>query len=366
VDKLLEKSRVIVCAGTGGVGKTTLSAAIGIRAAQLGKRVLVLTIDPARRLADALGVAGIDDEATEVPGQNFKGTLSAAMINPQKVFHRLVEKGDATREEKDQVLSNKIFKQITTNLSGSQEFTALERLHELHESGDYDLIILDTPPAKHAMDFLKAPQKFYSLFQDSVMKWFIKAPEARPSPLVGLFQRGTQIVVKAFEVMGGAKTLEELSEFFKVIHSWQPILQSHSAAIHRLLTARETNFVLITAFDENKIREAVAIERELLRGGYTLGMVIINRVLPHWLAKGAANEFTSQRAASEESKIEDFFNTLRAFFRDREEAMRAFHREVGDQIPFVEVPDFENDMANLGSLEKIAEKLVLISSNEGK
>ncbi len=157
--QLIENHRVIVCTGSGGVGKTTLSAALGVLAARMGKRVLVLTIDPARRLATTLGIDQGADEVW-VPGQRYAGSLHAGMIDQARIFAAYIRRNATDQATIDGLFNNALYQQLSTTLSGSQEFTSLSKLVDTASSGHYDLVILDTPPVAHAVDFLHAPEKF--------------------------------------------------------------------------------------------------------------------------------------------------------------------------------------------------------------
>ena len=167
--------RVLVCVGTGGVGKTTVAAALGIEAARRGKRALVLTIDPARRLADALGTGSLDHEEREVPGalpggpgSRGDGALFAMMLDTKRTFDEVVRRYARDAETLEQIFANPIYQNLTDTLAGSREYSAMEQLHRIHERNDYDLIVLDTPPARHALDFLNAPRRLTDLFDTSV------------------------------------------------------------------------------------------------------------------------------------------------------------------------------------------------------
>lgn len=155
----LSKTKILVCVGTGGVGKTTVAASLGIAAAKKGLNVLVLTIDPAKRLAQALGLNSEKTGDVFVPDQNFKGKLFAGIIDPEASFSEFVKYNSSDKNKAETLLNNTLFKQLSTNLSGSQEFTSLDRLYRAVNSNKYDLVILDTPPAQNAMDFFKAPEK---------------------------------------------------------------------------------------------------------------------------------------------------------------------------------------------------------------
>ena len=169
LDELLKTKKVIVCCGSGGVGKTTISASLGVRAAELGLKTLVLTIDPAQRLMTSLGLKSTNEEVRVTP-ERFPGELYAAMLDMKRTFDEFIVRLDPSNEVARQVLKNHVYQQLSTALNGSQEYTAMERLLQAVSSGRYDIVILDTPPTKHAIDFLNAPTKIYTLFQESIIK----------------------------------------------------------------------------------------------------------------------------------------------------------------------------------------------------
>ncbi|MGZ3826805.1 MAG: ArsA family ATPase, partial [Bdellovibrio sp.] len=230
-NQIFKEARILVCVGSGGVGKTTVAAALGVLAAKEGKKVLVLTIDPAKRLAQTLGIEGSAD-ITKVPGQNFKGELYASVIDHKKTFDDFVARVAKKSESVEKILKNKLYQQLSTNLSGSQEFTSMEKLYSCYASGEFDLIILDTPPTKHAIDFLHAPQKLSALFSEGVAKWF-RDPEGKKAGLFGhLLQTGTRQVLKILETLTGSSFIRELSDFFINIEQWQEQLLNRTVDVH--------------------------------------------------------------------------------------------------------------------------------------
>ncbi len=279
--ELLQSAKVIVCVGSGGVGKTTVASAIAMRAAQLGKKVLVLTVDPSRRLKSTMGLD--DKEDSEIFHPSIKGSLHASIIDPKKIFDEFVVRASSKEDRAQKILKNKLYIQLSTTLSGSQEFTALEKLYSSFESGLYDLIVLDTPPTKHAIDFLQAPQKLSSLFNENVAQWF-RDPEGQERGFFKtVLQTGTRQVLKALEALTGSEFMGELADFFKSIQKWQGQLEQRIAASHNLLTSRDTHFVLVTSFDEAKLKEAEFFSREIRKSGYQLSTVLINRAYPKGL-----------------------------------------------------------------------------------
>ncbi|MGZ3727488.1 MAG: ArsA family ATPase [Pseudobdellovibrio sp.] len=278
--EILPSTKTLICIGSGGVGKTTTAAAIAVGLASQGKKVLVLTIDPSLRLAQALGVK-TDGELHEVNlPEGAKGKLFSCVINHQKTFEWFIQSA-AKNADVSQLLKNRLYLQLSGRLSGSQEFTSLISLYRYSTSNEFDLIILDTPPSQHTWAFLKAPEKIAALFNEGVASWFRNSDGEQ----IGLFKKflnlGTAQVLKALETLTGSLFMKELSAFFKAIQQWQGPLESYVMNCHRLLTSPETEFILVTALDSSRIVEAQKLSREILKQGYRLTSVIINRI-PQW------------------------------------------------------------------------------------
>jgi anion-transporting ArsA/GET3 family ATPase len=349
---LFQDAKVIVCVGSGGVGKTTVAASMGVIAAKEGKKVLVLTIDPAKRLAQTLGIEG-SEAITRVPNQNYKGELFASVINHKQTFDEFVTRAAKKSEAVKKILDNRLYQQLSTSLSGSQEFTALEKLLSCYESGNFDLIILDTPPTKHAIDFLKAPQKLSALFSEGVAKWF-RDPVGKKSGLLGqLIHSGTRQVFKILESLTGSSFIHELGDFFLNIEQWQGQLLKRTGDVHRLLISPTTHFYLVTAFDQAKLREAEFFNREINKGGYHLKTVILNRVFPYWLdLHGAAIQNTDQKA------LEDMYIQLRNYYLERDQLYKSFEDKIRQHVKIYRIPDLVKDVADIFGLENLGEILV--------
>lgn len=276
--KVASTTKTIICIGTGGVGKTTMAASIA-SGLSLDKKVLVMTIDPSLRLAQALRIKP-DGEVHKV-----KHNLYACTLNHAKAFHEFVLKAAshaATPEEIEKLLQNKLYKQLSTQLSGSQDFSALFKLNEFVKSKEYDIVILDTPPAQHTWHFLHAPEKLAQLFNEGVAKWF-RDPEQKDT---GFFKRilnsGATQVLKVLENLTGSEFVKELAIFFRAIQSWQTPLEKQVVDCQQLLAAKSTEFVLVTALDPSRISEALSLSAEIEKQGYNLKSIIINRV-PVWI-----------------------------------------------------------------------------------
>lgn len=357
-EKALEK-KVLICCGSGGVGKTTLSAALGVYAANLGKSVLVLTIDPAKRLANSLGLENLEGDEVEVAPGKFKGRLFAAVLDMKKTFDEFIVRLASSEEGAEKVLNNNIYQQLSTALSGSQEYTALERLLLAVTSEKYDLVILDTPPTKHAIDFLNAPVKIHSLFQETVIRWFLMPFSTLDKFSLGLMNRGTKAALKGFEKLGGSEFFTSVLEFFSSIKDWQKDLRERAAEVHRLLTSSHTGFVLVTGFNSVRIEEARYFERSLKRGGYLLSAIIVNRAFPLWGEINSQGDVDRLNEEDKENyhKLYEYYNILKEYYSNQQHAFSQFAGELRNQVLFVRLPDFNQDIHDIQGLSHIADRL---------
>jgi anion-transporting ArsA/GET3 family ATPase len=340
-------AKTLICVGSGGVGKTTLAAALGLKAAQQGRRVLVLTIDPAKRLKTTLDLPDNGDIKL-LSHPSIKGSLSAAVIDSKRVLDDIVLRLASKDEMAKNILQNKLYIQLSTTLSGSQEFSAIEKLHVSLESGNYDLIVLDTPPTKHAIDFLNAPQKLIAILNESVAKWF-RQPTTGGSFFVSIIQQGTKQVLKALEYLTGSEFIHELSSFFQNIQSWQAQLEKRVMDVHRALVSPDCYFCLVTSFDEAKLKEAQYFGREIKKGGYKLSAIIINRARPAWI--------TSDRPSTETSELANFYNKWLRSYENKRQLYNKFAKQMHNQCPVYTVAELEHDISDLQGVALLTDLL---------
>jgi len=273
---LLDSADLLVTCGPGGVGKTTTAAALGLAAARAGRRVVVVTIDPARRLADALGIdpAGSDEPHLVAGAVTGPGSFSALMLDAERTFDALIREraGDAA----ESILNNSVYRSIAGSLAGAQEYMAIERLHQLHHSGDYDLVVIDTPPSRHAIDVLEAPDRLVRFLSNPVYRAltiptrsFAKVTNAASSAFLWTVKR-----------LAGPKIVEETIEFFRSISGLEAGLRTRAADMSALLRADHTAFVLVSSPRAEAIDEARFLATALHDGGFRLGGVVVNLVHP--------------------------------------------------------------------------------------
>lgn len=350
--KLLQEADVVVCVGSGGVGKTTVAASIAVLGAQLGRRVLVLTVDPSRRLKTTLGL-GDQGEITKIKDPSITGELWAGVIQPKQIFDDFVRRAAQKDELAEKILKNKLYIQLSTTLSGSQEFTAMEKLYSAYESKKYDLIILDTPPTKHAIDFLHAPEKLSVLFNEKISKWF-RDPEGKDRGLISnLLHTGTRQVLKILESLTGSEFIHELGDFFFNIQSWQSKLQDRTAAVHRLLVGTKTHFCLVSSFDEAKLKEAEFFSREIKKGGYQLSSVIINKAYPKWLDPQLNAPSDQQRTGN--TALHSLWNQMTDYYRQKDTCNRSFAAKMSSRCPVLKLPELEHDIADFQGVKEMAD-----------
>ena len=294
LDDLLETRRVIVCVGSGGVGKTTMSAAIALEAASRGLRVCVLTIDPARRLAGAMGLPALGNVATRVEDARFeaagltppRGQLWAMMLDAKRTWDDLVIRFAADEAQARRILDNHYYQQISSALAGSQEFMAMEKLYELHESGAYDLVVLDTPPTRHALDFLDAPQKMMGFMDEGVLKLFMTPGRIG----LNLLQSSTAWLLAALQRITGFDVLREISEFVGSFAGMHAGFRSRAGKVDALLRAEGSTFLLVTSANPPTVDEASYFYRKLIEYRMPVGGFIVNRVHTGALDEPGARE----------------------------------------------------------------------------
>lgn len=275
----LRDHRVVICAGPGGVGKTTISAAVGLGFALAGRRVAVVTVDPARRLAEALGLDALDNRPQPVDrallkdaGIRLNGELSAMMLDVKRTFDELISHLSPDPRTAAEILANPVYQQLSTAIAGSQEYTGMAKLFELVEEGSYETIVLDTPPSRSATDFLQAPERLIRFLDDRAL-----AALLRPS---GLAFRTAGFVLSAIRRITGAALLEDLSTFFRLLGGILGGFRTRATEVQRLLTDPATGFLVLSSGEPAALDEAICFARELERAGMRRRGVIVNRVQP--------------------------------------------------------------------------------------
>jgi anion-transporting ArsA/GET3 family ATPase len=286
---------MVLVTGSGGVGKTTMAAALAVAAVLHQKgRVLVLTVDPARRLADALGIGVFGNTPTRVPDTAFaglgakpKGELWAAMLDTKAGWDELIERHAPDAKVRDAVLSNPLYQNITSRFVHSHDYLAMEQLHELHATGDYDLVIVDTPPSRNALDILDAPSRMVEFFGSRLLKWLTVPYRSR------LVNVATKPFYQIADRVLGSRFLRDIGDFFMLFQAMEKGFVSRAKEVEQLLGDRRTAFVVVSTLETAPAHEAAYLAAELRRRKLPLGAIIVNRVLPESIGDDAAADSAS-------------------------------------------------------------------------
>lgn len=285
VDVLLER-RILVCVGSGGVGKTTTAATLGLAAARRGKRTLVLTIDPARRLANSLGLASLGHAVQEVDralvrrgAPNANGELHAMMLDQKQAFDEVVAKHAKDPAAVQRILANPVYAQISGSLAGAQEYAAMAKLHDFDQSGVYDLIIVDTPPTAHALDFLDAPRKLSEAIDSPAIDWFRKL-QGEGGSRWSLVGKSGAFVIKRLAKFVGSKFIDDLGVFFTEFNDILGGFRQRAEETFALLRQPRVGFLLVASPEPMAVREALAFHERLKSAGMPFVGFVVNKVHP--------------------------------------------------------------------------------------
>lgn len=377
VGQLVRDASVIVCCGTGGVGKTTTAAVIALEAARIGRRAAVVTIDPAKRLADALGLDELSNDPRQVEGPGLSqgetsGSLHALMLDTKATFDDLIRQHAANDAQVDEILSNSLYRNISGSLSGTQEYMATEKLYELTSSGDFDLVVVDTPPSRNALDFLQAPMRLAS-FLDHPLYRAIMAPNRGVLRAVNV---AAQSVLKALTKVVGGEVITDAISFFSAFDGMEQGFKERARAVDALLSDASTAFVLIASPKEDTIEEAQYFADQLEADGRSVAALIVNRTQPdfsqpfdspsllklleeHQVGESEHAEFLAQHYENSEPTLAAYFACLH-----RTRALRAGELSnldaLGNQLqttPLVLVPTLPTEITNVESLTHLGDLL---------
>ncbi|MHB8438280.1 MAG: ArsA family ATPase [Acidimicrobiales bacterium] len=375
---LLASREIVVACGPGGVGKTTTAAAAAATAAaRLGGKVLVLTVDPARRLADALGLEGIGNTERRVPDDAFSaagvkpdGQLWAAMLDTKESWDSLIRTHAPDARTRDEILANPLYRNLSGRFVQSHDYIAMERLYEIHAEGDYDLIVVDTPPTRNALDFLDAPERMADFFSSRLLRWLIVPYRSR------LMNLASKPFYQVADRILGTQFLEDIAQFFILFQSMYDGFVERARAVQRLLAERRTSFVVVSTLEMVPLREAEFFADALTDRGLHLGAIILNKVLPSYLlepdaaavahrmadeAPSLASKLAPSIGQSDSAQLERVLHEIGQSYVDyrlvaqRESEQRSELARVPDCV--VTVPYFERDVYDLAGLLDIGKAL---------
>ncbi|HSS11262.1 MAG TPA: ArsA-related P-loop ATPase [Acidimicrobiales bacterium] len=378
LEALLAAKEIVIFCGSGGVGKTTAAAAAAVMAAvKQGGKVLVLTVDPAKRLADALGIERLGNVESAVSSDLFlnagwaepRGELWAAMLDTKQSWDDLVWRHAPDRDTAARILDNPLYQNISSRFVQSHEYIAMERLYELHSEGNYDLIIVDTPPTRNALDFIEAPERMADFFSSRLLRLLIVPYRSRVVNLASrpFYQIADRIL--------GSQFLQDIAEFFILFQTMYAGFVERAKAVERLLQDWRTTFVVVSTLEAAPVHEAEFFIEALAGKGFHLGALVLNKILPsyfldegaaaraEWLSShtGVVAEKAAAATGEDREQVERVLGEVAESFRNfevvaqREAKQRSELAAVPDVV--ATVPYFETDIYDLAGLLRLGETL---------
>jgi anion-transporting ArsA/GET3 family ATPase len=382
MDGLLATKESAIACGPGGVGKTTTAAAAAVMAAVTqGTKVLVLTVEPAKRLADALGLDGIGNVEHRVPDEAFlaaglrpRGELWAAMLDTKESWDALIRQHAPDARTREEILANPLYQNISGRFVQSHDYIAMERLYEIHSRSDYDLIVVDTPPTRNALDFLDAPKRLADFFSSRLLRWLIVPYRSR------MVNVATKPFYQIADRILGTEFLADISEFFILFQSMYDGFVERSEAVGRLLADRRTTFVVVSTLEAVPLREAEFFAQQLSARRLHLGAIVLNKVLPDYLrdpSGAVVAETLRDRAAdlagklsaqSDDSPVLADADQIARVLTEVADSYLNFQlvarREMEERATLAAMPDvlatvpyFETDIYDLAGLVRLGEQI---------
>jgi anion-transporting ArsA/GET3 family ATPase len=365
VDQLLDTGRIIVCCGSGGVGKTTTAAALALRAAERGRQVVVLTIDPARRLAQSMGLSELDNIPREVAGvdRTAGGRLDAMMLDMKRTFDEIVLAHSSTPERAEALLANPFYQSLSSSFAGTQEYMAMEKLGQLDATGEWDLIVVDTPPTRSALDFLDAPTRLGTFLDGRLLRLLLAPAKAGGRAYMKVIGAGLGMFTRVISKLLGAQLLTDVSQFVAALETMFGGFRQRAERTYRLLGAPGTSFIVVAAPEAAALREASYFVDRLDSDGMPLAGMVINR-----MHHTDAHSLTAERSLTAAENLTEHgerplaaallrIHAERVRLASREARLRERFTSAHPDTPLVEVEALPEDVHDLDGLREIGAAL---------
>ena len=365
LESSIENKKILISCGSGGVGKTTLSASIACYAAQKGKKTIVLTIDPAQRLAQALGFEKFSSSIHKI--DIGKGELFASMLDTQQVFHDLIKTCSPSASVTTQILNNPIYQHVSDGLTGIHEYMACAKLYEFYSQNEYDLIILDTPPMKRAFEFLEAPERISAFFDTNIFHWLLKPYFKAGQMGLKFMFKGSSLALKVIEHFSGLEVLRSLHDFFLNFEGMYDTFTQRAQSIFDTLRSSQTGFLLITTPQPHRYLEAATFYKILKQKKMPFEGFIFNQVFPQWMthkiplpnfiARHNLTIFKDEKASEVLGKILDYTEDLDKLAHKEKIAVKLLNEELGMTTAPILVPKLTEEVDDVEGLIKLHQYL---------
>lgn len=356
--RLVEDKRIIVCIGPGGVGKTTISSAVALEAASMGKKTLALTVDPSRRLAQSFGLAAgasvgkVSAKRMKDAGYGGKGELTVSILDVKKTFDDLITKVSRSEEAAARILANNYYTSVADSIAGAHEFMAMEALYSSYTEGGYDLIVVDTPPSEHLSDFLSAPLRLSSILDSQGFRSFFMMDRLS----FGLTRLVTSVSLRFIQRIVGLEVIHDMWEFFSEFESVSEDIKTRAAGTYELLKSPETSFLIVTNLSEAAIENTLGWERDLISADHEVGAVVVNRTSRNRSLPALRGAWGGGGLTGKPVLMEKLGRLYREYKREADAEKRAF-RKLGSEFPCIPVPEIDTEVAGLRDLHSLREYL---------
>ncbi len=354
IDQVVQDRSIVICCGSGGVGKTTTAAAFALQAARLGRRACVVTIDPARRLANSLGLDALTNQPTRIEGP-WPGELHALMLDPKGTFDDLIRRYSDSEQQAEDIKVNRIYRNLTGTLSGTQEYMAMEKLYELVEEGGFDLVVVDTPPSRNALDFLDAPRRLTHFLENRLFQ-ALMTPTRAGLKFMGV---AAQALLRTISKVAGADIVRDAVTFFQAFQGMEEGFRTRAARVRELLAQEGTSFVLVASPRPDSVDEAVHFAGKLAESDMSVTALVVNRVQPRFVEDAQLESLRQQAGPVAGTALGELIDNLAGYTSASDREEQAF-ADLVDQVapaPVYRVPLLNSDVHDLGGLGTIADLL---------
>jgi anion-transporting ArsA/GET3 family ATPase len=359
------ETRIIVCCGSGGVGKTTTAAAVALRAAEGGRKVVVLTIDPARRLAQSMGLSELDNTPRAVAGVDTAkgGELHAMMLDMKRTFDEIVS-AHSTGERAEQIFANPFYQSLSSSFAGTQEYMAMEKLSQLRALDEWELIVVDTPPSRSALDFLDAPQRLGRFLDGRMLRLLLAPARAGGRAYMKVFSASFSVFTKVLTRILGTEVLRDLSAFVGALETMFGGFRERAQKTYELLKTPGTAFVVVAAPEPGALREASYFVDRLSAESMPLAGMVLNRVRSSGAPRLSAERAEVGADALDEAGGQELaaavlrVHAARARLAARDRRMRDRFTSAHPDVPLVEVPALSTDVHDLEGLRRVGDALI--------